>query len=285
MIYIGLSNKKKVKIINDYISENNIQKTVYIYGQDALNIKADKTVDFEETIMYRTFYPLLEYVDKDTLIIIDEFMRTSNQNDLHYNCVHKYLNQTEHRLIFEFFPFIEEKEDFMILKTFDDYKYHHKKFDSAYLIDGVVCEPYKFKIDPINVIIPDKAKYYQKQESLFKNLGQKDPNTIPRNMEIEAGNYKKNVISNEGFYLARNKRFKKANVHTYEEVSTRDYTVLDFHYQRLKFNDFLKKTRMKTVKVVITNTEIDDYYLTEFTKWKARLYAFYELQTSLSAGN
>ena len=57
-------------------------------------------------------------------------MRTSNRSKLIYNCAHHYLNQTPHRIIFEYFPIIENYEDFMILLNFENKgKYKGKGFD------------------------------------------------------------------------------------------------------------------------------------------------------------
>ena len=54
-------------------------------------------------------------MDASYLLIINECLRTRKRSDLTYNCLHHYLNQTPHRLIFEYFPFVSDPNDFMIL--------------------------------------------------------------------------------------------------------------------------------------------------------------------------
>ena len=56
-----------------------------------------------------------------------------------------------------------------------------------------------------------------KKNELFDNLGNKDPDTIPRNLQLLAGDFKKK--SNWTKYVARNKRFKLDNVFTYDEIT------------------------------------------------------------------
>ena len=161
MIYLGLRNTEKQKIIIDYIRQNDIRHVVifsgeiggqigkksvrapsrafhldieeigrntelevipYQYGADAPNSVSDRTIEqfgWAESIMYRVFYNLLGRIDNSYLIIYNEFMRNKNRSSLEYNCVAKYSTQTEHRLVFEYFPIIDEIEDFMILADLD----------------------------------------------------------------------------------------------------------------------------------------------------------------------
>ncbi len=284
MIRIGLTQREKQKELDKYLASHDIKKIFCFYYRDfPIQFKTDVPIEYIEYAdieMYKFFYRLLEEIDDSSLIIMDECMRTQNRSELIYNCAHHYLNQTEHRIIFEFFPIIEDSSDFMILLDFENKsKYKGKGFDYSYLYaEDIKMKPYKFKIQPINVEISDKDKerYEEYKEQLFDNLGQKDPDTIPRNLQLFVGNLKKPFIEIDKLYVARNKRFKLDNVKTYKEVTgPGEYIVLDTHYQRLRFNDFLKTTRMKTIYYMSTLLPIDNYILTELTKWKARLDAFY----------
>ncbi len=284
MIRIGLTQREKQKELDKYLASHDIKKIFCFYYRDfPIQFKTDVPIEYIEYAdieMYKFFYRLLEEIDNSSLIIMDECMRTQNRSELIYNCAHHYLNQTEHRIIFEFFPIIEDSSDFMILLDFENKsKYKDKGFDYSYLYaEDIKMKPYKFKIQPINVEISDKDKerYEEYKEQLFDNLGQKDPDTIPRNLQLFVGNLKKPFIEIDKLYVARNKRFKLDNVKTYKEVTgPGEYIVLDTHYQRLRFNDFLKTTRMKTIYYMSTLLPIDNYILTELTKWKARLDAFY----------
>jgi hypothetical protein len=211
---------------------------------------------------------------------MDACMRTQNRRELIYNCAHHYLNQTPHRIIFEFFPIIDTKNDFMILLDFENKgKYKGKSFDYVYLQnEDIRIKPFKIKLQTVNVEITekDRERYEKKKEYLFDNIGEKDPDTIPRNLQLLAGDMKKSAIESGQFYVARNKRFKLSNVLTYKDITGKgDYIVIDTHYRRLDFNDFLKTTRMNRIKYLCTPLPIDSVITTDFMKWKARCDAFY----------
>ncbi len=236
-------------------------------------------IEWSDIIMYKFFYRLLEEIDKNTLIIIDELMRTQNRNDLTYNCTHHYLNQTPHRIIFEYFPIIEDKEDFMILLNFENKdKYKGKGFEYGYLYDeDIKMKPHKIKLELINIEVTEKEieKYEKRKLELFDNLGNKDPDTIPRNLQLLAGDFKKKAIEVGKLYVARNKRFKLENVYTYDEITKNDYIVIDMHYRRISFNDFLKTTQIEKIEYLNTILSIDTHVVNEFMKWKARLDSIY----------
>jgi len=284
MIRIGLNSREKQKEIDNYLQTANIKKIFCFYFQKfPLKIKTDIEVEYIEYAdieMYKYFYRLLEEINETSLIVINECMRTHNRSELIYNCAHHYLNQTPHRIIFEFFPIIEDKNDFMILLDFENKgKYKGKSFDYAFLqTEDIKIKPFKMKFEPINVEIEEKyiKLYENKKNQLFDNLGEKDPDTIPRNLQLFAGDLKKKAIDPNNLYVARNKRFKLENVKTYDDIETQgNYIVIDMHYRRLNFNDFLKTTQMTKIKYLSTVLSIDNVIITEFSKWKARLESIY----------
>lgn len=284
MIRIGFTKRQKQKTIQNYVAEHNIKKIYCFYYRDfpyRYNVDVDiEYIEYADIEMYKYFYRLLEEIDETSLIVIDELMRTQNRSELIYNCSHHYLNQTPHRIVFEYFPIIEDKEDFMILLNFENKdKFHGKGFDRAYLqTEDVVIYPRRIKLDTIHVDVTDneRKKYEQRKEKLFDNLGNKHPDTIPRDLQLFAGNCKKKAVEEEKIYIARNKRLKLDNVHTYTDYfKSKDYIIIDFHYRRLNFNDFLKFTGMTKVKYLCTPLPVDNVLINEFIKWKARIDAFY----------
>lgn len=284
MIRIGFTHRQKQKIITEYLQKNKIKKIFcFYYKKFPYRYKVDTEIEYIEYAdieMYKYFYRLLEEIDENCLIIIDELMRTQNRSELIYNCAHHYLNQTPHKIIFEYFPIIEEKEDFMILLNFENKgKYHGKGFDYIYLKEeDIIMYPRKIKLDVIPVETTDKERelYEKRKEKLFENLGNKHPDTIPRNLQLLAGDFKKKAIEKDKLYVARNKRHKLDNVITYDNVEKKqNYIILDFHYRRLNFNDFLKFTGITKVNYLSTTLPVDTHYTNEFIKWKARLDAIY----------
>ncbi len=289
VIRIGLGQREKQRVIDDYLSDKNIKKVFCFYFKDfSAKYKAAHDIEYIEYAdieMYKFFYRLLEEIGSDSLIIMDECMRTQNRSELIYNCAHHYLNQTPHKIIFEHFPIIDTKDDLMILLDFENKgKYKGKSFDYIFLQqEDIKIKPHKLRMDllPVEITESDKAKYNAKKENLFDKLGNKDPDTIPRTLQLFAGDLKKKSIQSDAFYVARNKRFKLDNVFSYDDVSTKGlYIVIDTHYRRLNMNDFLKTAGMATIKYLCTTLSIDTVIINEFSEWKARLDAIYA-QSSL----
>jgi hypothetical protein len=284
MIRIGLSVREKQKEIDTYLENNKIKKIFCFYFKGfPIKLKVDceiEYIEYADIEMYKYFYRLLEEIDSSSLIIINECLRTQKRSELIYNCAHHYLNQTPHRIIFEFFPIIESKDDFMILLDFENKgKYKGKLFDYTYLQEeDIKIKPFRVKLENTNVEIGDKdqERYDKKKEQLFENLGNKDPDTVPRSLQLFAGDLKKKAVEPGKLYIARNGRFKLDNVKSYKDVTGKgDYVVIDMHYRRLNFNDFLKTTQMHKVKYLSTILSIDHVVATEFVKWQARLEAIY----------
>lgn len=284
MIRIGLGAREKQKVVSDYLENNSIKKVFCFYFKKfPVKFKTDteiEYIEYSDIEMYKYFYRLLEEIDGSSLIIMDECMRTQNRSELIYNCAHHYLNQTPHRIIFEFFPVIESKDDFMILLDFENKgKYKGKSFDYVFLQnEDIKIKPFRINFQTINVDITeeDREKYDKKKQQLFDNLGEKDPDTVPRNLQLLAGDMKKKAIEPDRLYVARNKRFNLNNVKSYQEIAGKgDYIMIDMHHRKLNFNDYLKTVKNEKVKYLSTILPIDTVAINEFVKWKARLEAIY----------
>ncbi|WP_039241245.1 hypothetical protein [Clostridium botulinum] len=284
MIRIGLSKLEKEMEIKKYVQQNNIKKVFCFYYKDfpfKYDISCEiEYIEYADIEMYKFFYRLLEEIDNTSLIIMDECMRTQNRSELIYNCAHHYLNQTPHKIIFEFFPIIENEEDFMILLDFENKgKYKGKSFDYIYLNEeDIQMKPFDIHLETIKVEINEKdtERYEKKKEQLFDTLENKDPNTIPRNLQIFAGTLKKKALNKDVKYVARNKRFKLDNVFTYKTIEANTkYIVIDTHYRRINMNDFIKLTKMNNIKYLTTGLSIDNYIISSFNEWKGRLKNIY----------
>ncbi len=290
MIRIGLNNGEKQAVIDDYLTSHSIRKVFVLYWQrfePRFTVPCEiEYVEYKDIIEYPFFYRLLEEIDNNCLIVVDECMRTQNRSELTYNCAHHYLNQTEHKIVFEYFPFIEKQADFMILLDFlNKGKYKGKGFSDEYLREEDVLikdNPISYRVEHVPIKEKQRKGYEKKKKSLFENLGMKDPDTIPRNLHVFVGNYKKPYISPERYYIARNARFRLGNVATYRkpklepqdgnlfDVDTSTIYVLDFPHRRLDFNDYLKYTKATDAVFISTGLPVDNYYSGEFEKWLER---------------
>ena len=283
MIRIGLNQSEKNKVLAEYLVAHSIRKVFVLYFKKfkpELDILIEhEYIKYNDIIMYKFFYRLLEEIDNDCLIIVDECMRTQNRSELTYNCAHHYLNQTEHKIIFEYFPFIENIDDFLILLDFQNKgKYRGRGFDWEYLNDeDIQAKRHKIEFDTEYIKMSDEIvkAYLKKKEQLFDTLGKKDPDTLPRDLHVYAGIFKKPYIRPDKKYMARNARYNLPNVSTYQNPQgVADY-ILDFHYRRLDFNDYLKSTGTDKVTFLSSGLPVDDYYQSEFKRWLNRLEEFY----------
>lgn len=240
-------------------------------------------VEYSDIIMYKYFYRLLEEIDNDTLVVVDNCLRTRNRNDLTYNCLKHYLNQTQHRLILNDLPFIEDVSDTMILADLNaPGKYKGVGF-SADVLPDLRVQPIHFQFSEIMYSCTDKQvqEYIKQKEKLFDTLGNKDPDTIPRALQIVTGNFKKVLVEADKSYIARNKRHGLSNVYSYaDDIKSGDYIVIDTHYSRMHMIDFLLTSEMTDIRYLSTELGIDRYIASDFRDWIKRLEGFYA-QTNL----
>jgi len=288
MIRIGLNDTEKQAEIEWYAKWNGITRIFIFYPETfPLAVKTDLPIEYttyKDIIEYKPFYHLLEVIDESSLLVFNECLRTQNRSDLTYNCAHHYCNQTPHKIVFEWLPFIDDENDFMILLDFiNKGKYKGKSFRDYFLKEeNIMAKPHQFTIRTIDIPITDldRKRYEEKKEALFAGLGKRDPDTIPRNLHIFAGSLKKPFIDPDKDYVARNARFNLPNVTTYKTVEQKKYIIIDFPHRRIDFNDFFKQTRMHDIVSLNSTLKVDLYYINEFRAWIERLGEFYA-KTSL----
>lgn len=288
MIRIGLTSEQKIECLSKYLAKHSEIKEVIIFSSERFFLDLSKAkfkvnirqIGYQETIMYRTFYPLLEEINDTYLLVTNECMRTDNRSDLHYNCIAKYTNQTPHRVVFEWFPIISELKDFMILLDFSNsQKYKGLSLSEVDLdAEDVLCVPRKISLSTIDVELPPNAQeeYEQEKEKLFDNIGNKNPDTIPRQLHIWTGQFKKSYILATKQYVARNSRFKSKNITTFKDTEKRKkYILLDMPHRRLDFNDFLRQTEQTELAYISTGFGVDKAYIAEFNEWEGKVEEFY----------
>jgi hypothetical protein len=286
MIRIGYKGAQRLQIIADYRAAHPEIQTVIVFSPKRFWLPGEyEQYEWADIIMYKVFYPLLERIDSNCLIVVNECLRTQNRGDLTYNCLHHYLNQTPHRIVFEYFPFIEDTADFMILADKDHPgRYKGRGYD-RHMLDDIDIEIKQHHLIALEheVLTPEGVaeKYTEKRDTMFAELGGKDPDTIPRGLHIWCGTYKRMAIDDDTRYVARNSRFGKPNVIAYRDVSEPGkYVIVDFPHRRIDFNDFLKVSEANSFEFLTTKLPVDDYYFNNFADWINRLERFYA-ETSL----
>lgn len=282
MIRVGLNLREKQEVLDRYLEEHEIRKVFVLYFKKLrpeFRIDIDhEYIEWDEIILYRFFYRLLEEIDDRCLIVVDELMRTQNRSELTYNCAHHYLNQTPHKIIFEYFPFIEDREDFMILLDFENkgrYRGHGFSFDHFEGVDiAVKHNPIEFIVSSVPMNAIQEAEYEEEKERLFASLGSKHPDTIPRNLHVFVGRWKKPHLRWDEKYLARNGRFNMDNIVTYQQLPTDERILIDFPVRRLELNDYLKRSRARMIEFISAGLSVDQYYENSFRDWLTRVGEF-----------
>lgn len=255
--------------IEKYLHDNpEVTHVVYFHADNADPIKVPaENVEirkYSDAIMYKYFYPLLEHIDNHYLLIFDGMLRTLKRNDLTYNCCVHYANQTRHVLVFQYFPMVQDPEDFMILVDLATRSRYRGKKLSKEFIDMADITPIHISMAVKKIAPTDAQKegYEKEKERLFNTIGNRDPNTIPRNLHIWAGTHiKAGAIRSGEIYIARNSRFKKENVYNYKAFpESSSYTVIDFPVRVMQFTDFLEKSGATNLVFLHSGLSVDDVY-------------------------
>lgn len=296
-IYLGYSDADKRCIIAEYQAAHGIRKTVVISHEHyPLPIPETDQITYADVIRYVVFYRLLQEIDTQTLIVINECLRTQNRYDLTYNCIRNYLNQTSHVLVFQMLPQIDMAEDFMILFDFaTGSRWKRQHFDASLILDNAELHirawPVAFEAIPVPTSAATKCKYAETREAAFAELGARDPHILPRQLYLIGGKDKLAYISNHGqqqptlfgdqpemaqWYVARNKRMGHERIVTYDHVQPGTaYTVVELPHRFIDYSDFVCQTGQACSRVLVTDLKVDHWYYDRYTAWGNRIHETY----------
>lgn len=299
VIYLGHTQAQEQQIVTDYIAAHGIQKTVVIAPERfPLHIPGADHVRFADVIMYVTFYRLLQEIDRQTLVVLHECLRTQNRYDLSYNCIRNYLNQTPHSLVFQTLPQIDEQEDFMILFDFaTQSRWKRRHFDSGLILDNTQVHVRPYDLSFLRIDVPTsvaaKRRYAEEREKRFAELGARDPHTLPRNLYMLGGkdklayivaqaNLQPSLFDAGGAnaptrYVARNRRLGHDSIVTYDDAQpdAGSYAILEFPHRFIDFCDFVAYTGQTASAVLVSDLKVDHWYFDRYTAWKERIHATY----------
>ena len=304
MIQLGLLGHEKNAVVGEYCDRHRIEKVVVINPSqfdvdwslpaphEVLHWDESGTGPRNEVVQYKPFYRLCQEVDKRTLLVINECLRTQNRNELTYNCIRQFLLHTNHQIIFQYLPIIDGPEDFMILLDFDTRsQWKRQSYDRALFsraeIHGRVVRP-RFQERRIEVSARTHQKYQREKKRLFDNLGLKDPHTLPRNLYLVGGKEKAQAVQAGVDYIGRNNRFKLPQMHTFKGLDWGEgpQTVFEFCHNHINFIEFLCLTGQAIIPVLTTDLKADQWYLRRYQDWAhtlAQTYRDIEMQPDLSA--
>lgn len=281
MIALGFGRDEKTKTIASYCAEHGCSKLVVI-AKDGIDTPVDfagevKRVPFHDSDKYKWFYPLLQWIDSRTLIVLDECLRLQNRYDIKYNCFRHYLQQTTHQLIFQYLPIIDTIEDFMVLFDLDTRSRWKRERFRPELLDEVDLRVNSIDVRFHRVHVPSNgdllAAYDREKKRLFDTIGLKDPHTIPRNLYLIPGKAKLSCVDPFRHYLGRNNRFKFDRLQRYKEKQypSVPYAVFEFCHNFIDFSDVVTLSGQSDFDVLTTNLRVDAWYLSRFQQWTQRI--------------
>lgn len=232
--------------------------------------------DWPQIIQYRHYYRLLREIDRSTLLIVNECLRTQQRHDLTYNCLRNFLQQTERQILFQRLPIIDTFDDFMVLVDLDTRsRWRGQQWSHGMLSEiDIVVAPVPVSLNRIDVATDAKTRdaYAREKRNLIDGIGLRDPHTIPRKLHLFAGRAKVASMDPERLYVGRNNRFKLNNLETYSEAKgPQSRTVFEFCHRFLDFSDFLTRTDTTSIDALVSDLRVDSWYFDRFTQWSQRL--------------
>jgi len=279
MIFLGLTAAEKDMEVSRYCIEHGCSKVFMI---SPARFRVSLTVDHEwigypQHIEYVNFYHMMRDVDRSSLIVINECLRTQNRYALEYNCIRNFLLQTSHQLIFQRLPLIDTWADFAILFDFDTRSRWKRELVDGHLED--VCVDVRRDLTPmfhpieVSASPRTHALYEVERERLFSELGLRDPHTLPRNLHLVGGKTKLLRVDEMQQYVGRNNRFNLSNLCTYRETESRSglRIVFEWCHNFIDFADFLACTGQIDIDVLTTDMKVDCWYLQRYQGWAGRI--------------
>lgn len=286
MIRVGLTPAIKSDVVTGYCAAHPINKVIiFTPGKFDFQLRPDappnERVGWDDIIRYKFFYRLLREIDKRTLLVVNECLRTQDRGCLTYNCMRHYLQQSAHQIIFQHFPLIDSPDDFMILLDFDTRsRWRREPFSRERIgefTNGVDLTTHLrapvLRCISVESTKAERAAYQREKEKLFNELGLKDPHTIPRNLHLLSGRAKSRSVRPEGHYVARNNRLKLPNVVTYKEdvYPPERYMAFEFPHNFIDFSDFLCLTGRAELDALVCDLKADQWYFDRYTAWTGRV--------------
>jgi len=278
MIFLGLTPAQKNAEITRYCKAHDIDKVFFLSPE---KFRFPVTVEHEyvewaDIIMYRHYYRLIQEIGPNTLVVVNECLRTQNRHELTYNCIRNFMNQTTHQLIFQYLPLIDTFDDFMILFDFDTRsRWKRERWRPGFRDEARIhVQEVLIEFNPIYVPASPKlqAAYAKEKRDRIDNIGQRDPHTIPRNLYLLSGRARRPHVDPAKYYIGRNQRFRLDNLQTYrQDEFLHHYTVFEFPHDFIQFADFVALSGQSRFDVLVADLKVDYWYLERYQAWSERI--------------
>lgn len=170
--------------IGDYDKASLIDKTkkIYIVGDKIDGIEAE-TISFKESIMYKYYFRWLSEINDDCALILNNILKKQQRNALEYNCIRYYARQAGTVTVFNDFPLIDSKNDFMILyDMIQPDPFWKREYDDIERFENVHFN-LQIAIHKTDVMLPEKCvSEYEKLKSDCIESVKRDADIIPRRL-------------------------------------------------------------------------------------------------------
>lgn len=268
-----MTNDEKRGAVAAYAREHGITKIVaFAPPRFRVDFDGAEHVTWDEIIMYRFFYRLLQEIDGSTLLVINECLRSQERSLLHYNCLRNYLRKTQHQLIFQALPVIASPDDFMILVDLDT----RDRWRRAKLADVDPSDlrvtvagkaPVWGRVD-VETSPKTRATYAAQKRALIDGIGLRDPHTIPRTLHLLAGAEKGEVARGiGGQWVGRNARIKRIGLVAYSDAGPEHRSVFEFCHSYQELADWVSVARPIVVPAMVSDLRVDGWYFKRAVEW------------------
>lgn len=264
MIYLGLTNAEKLRVVREYVAAHRVRRVVEIGHEPALLRAWDESLTWPDVIMYRYFYRLLQELDDGTLLVINEVLRSSDRSCLHYNCIRNYLTRTQHQLVFSWLPVVEQEDDLMVLVDLDTRSRWRRSRLSGVgeklRVDGV-CRAPTVKVETVACGPKTHAKYQKTRDALFSGIAGKDPHTLPRQLHMVG---RKDRLRATGERQAVG-RSRAGGVASFDDAEPG--VLVDLPHSHRTMVEWLRVTESADVTVLATELKADAWYVSRLMQW------------------
>lgn len=159
-----------------------LSKKIYLIGDDIDGIKSER-ISFADSIMYKYFYKFLAEINQDSAVVLNNILKRKNRSALEYNCIRQYCQQAGEVIVFQDYPIIDSREDFMILyDMIQKNPFWREDYENIDSFENTECNA-TLEIIRHDIVLDDKiVKQYEELKEKTISEVKKDPDIIPRRL-------------------------------------------------------------------------------------------------------
>ena len=157
-------------------------KKIYLIGDSIDGIRAER-ISFNDSIMYKYFYKFLAEINPESIVVLNGILKRKNRSALEYNCIRQYCQQAGEVIVFQDYPIIDSREDFMILyDMIQKNPFWREDYENIERFENVECNA-SLEIIRHDILLSEKIveQYEALKEKTILEV-KRDPDIIPRRL-------------------------------------------------------------------------------------------------------